>query len=165
MIATIVIITVIVGFLTISNYSKRKKVMDLDKLKEELEIEGEKVLDYAVYSAVSPTDIEDYMESFVGSYSDYSEEDVNLYFIFGNSDKIIAIAYQSSSSDKIYVDVGAGDQPVSPGNFEEFLSPSIGDINMMIGQDVYAFEIKEEGEHFYFVISKEIGGEKYVITN
>jgi len=147
LIAAIIIITVIVGFVAISNYSKRKSIIKLYDLGEELGIESENVLDYGTYNEYNESEMEALLNDFIESYAQYIEEGIEIYFIFGNSEKITIIGYRELEdvpSIAVYTDPGK-------------------EIIVTINSVEYKFKLKS-GENFYFIISQEIGGEEYVVT-
>ncbi len=165
LIAAIIIITIIIGFAAIKNYTQKKEVIKLYNLGEELGIESENVLDYGTYNEFNETQTEDILTNFIEGYASYASEDQNLYFIFGNVEKINVIAYQELATE-IYVDIGEGVNIIEPGEKEE-LVPRNGIIHKVIItiEDLtYEFDL-EQGENFYFVISQEIEGEQYVVTS
>ncbi len=146
LIAAVIIITVIVGFITISNYSKKRTSVKLYDLGEELGIESQNVLDYGTFTY--PDDEEGMnalWESFIENYKDYAGGGKDLYFIFGDSGSLQVKAYE----DLEEVDYD--------------LTTNGGKISIVIEDIEYQFDLKAE-DNFYFVISQEIEGEKYVIT-
>jgi len=163
LIATIIITAIIIGFAAVVNYSEEKSSVKIYELGEELKIESEKILDYGIYNELDETGMDALLTNFIGNYSKYSEEK-DLYFIFGNRENITVIAYQESE-DEIYVDVGTGNNKldISNGKGRDEFS-NVNEAIITIRGIGYKFEIKN-GENFYFVISQEIEGERYVVTN
>lgn len=137
LLAAIVIIGIIIGFVAILNYSKRTSQIRIYDLAEELEIESEAVLDYS-----KKTD-DDKVEDFTSKFDAYAGDNPEIYYIKNNE------AYR-------YVD----------GNKENIqFSNEGGIITVGINNEVsYQFEAKP-GENFYFVMIQEIENEKYVVTN
>jgi|SRR3989338_11364792 len=158
LLAAIVIISVIIGFAGVSNYYKKSQSVKVYDLGEELNIEGDNVLDYGVINE-DKTKIED----FAGSFSGYAESgDKEIYFIFGDKDGITVRSFDdintgiitAGSSTINIIQEGAVDQTFTP----------LGDkINVSIEGNNYEFNIKE-GENFYFVIFQNVGEERFVIT-
>lgn len=143
LIATVIIVVLIVGLATISNYSKSKSSARFYDLKEELEIESGYVLDYGV---IKNKDIDILMENFTDNFGDYISEDIDLYFIFGEEGSLNGLKYKGGSKESISV------------------SESGGKATLSIEDNEYEFDLKP-GENFYFIIYQNIDGEKYVVTN
>jgi len=102
-IAAIVIITVIVSIATVSNYTQRKDAVKLYDLGQELGIESQQVLEYGTYNELSDEEMTALMETFIKNYVSYIEEKKNIYFVFGNKEKINVIGYQEIVSEEICV--------------------------------------------------------------
>ena len=141
LIATIIIIAVIIGFATISNYAQRQDYVKIYDLGEELNIESENVLDYGAATGNSK------LSQFGKDYSEYAGEDIEIYFITGDESGMEAHKYV---------------------NGEETLldAPEVkeDEIIFKLNENEYVFELKP-GENFYFIILQEADNEKYVITN
>lgn len=172
LIAAIVIIIVTVGIVTVSNYTEEKESVKLYDLGEELGIESQQVLDYGTYSQLGEDEMKVLMENFIKNYVDYVGESGNLYFVFGNKNKIYVVAYQELEDESVCVTLYPDDPnaeciPIqNVGETQEF--PSAGDeiqkVSVMIDAYEYQFTLKP-GENFYFVIWQRIGGDKVVITS
>ncbi|MEJ2267910.1 MAG: hypothetical protein P8X70_02450 [Nanoarchaeota archaeon] len=167
LIAAIIIIAIIIGFAAVSNYAKKKEVIKLYDLGEELGIESENVLDFGTYNEYSEEDMEDLLTEFVQSYSSYATEGKNLYFLFGNNKEFHFIAYQELASD-VSIDIGEGINLIQtePGQKYDFTPENgkISEVKIIIGDLEYEFDLKP-GENFYFIISQEIEGEQYVVKS
>ncbi|MDD5023280.1 MAG: hypothetical protein PHU63_03870 [Candidatus ainarchaeum sp.] len=158
LLSAIIIIAILIGFVTISNYSNRKTTIRIYDLEEELGIESQNIMDYGTYKEY---DIDSLLNQFVESYADYMGEGKNLYFLFGDSEEITVKAYQEISEK---VSVGGEELIITSERGARTYNP-VGNIVIVSVDDVeYQFELTE-GENFYFIISQEIEGEKYVITN
>jgi hypothetical protein len=160
LIATIILAMIIISIATISNYSKRSKYSDLNTLKDELHIESAKVLDYGIYNQLTQTQINELMQNFTQEYIDSKSSDKNLYFVFGTKSSIILKLYQDNENS---VFLENNFVTSTPGTFSYGVTPAGDDINLTIDTNSYFFDLKN-GENFYFVISKEEGGEEYVVT-
>ena len=145
LIAAVIIIIVVVGFITIFNYSRRSGSVQLYDLGEELGIESQNVLDYG--SAISGAEWDNLLDGFVNTYVDYAGEGKDLYFIFGSGSALEVRAYEDLQ------DVSE-DYSITTGE---------GKVSIVIDEVTYQFDLSVE-EVFYFVISQEIEGEKYVVT-
>ncbi len=150
LIAAIIIILVIAGFVTVSNYAKRSSSVTLYDFGEELGIESQNVLDYG--SALSEAEMNDLWQIFIEDYKDYAGGGKDLYFIFGNWSGIginglNIVAYENLLS------VSA-----------PTMTPSNNKVQITIEDITYEFDLIQ-GQNFYFVVSQEIDGDKYVAKN
>jgi len=64
LITTIIIIAVVIGFVTISNYAQKQDSVKIYDLGEELNIEGENVLDYGIYNGLDKEATAELLRSF-----------------------------------------------------------------------------------------------------
>ena len=148
LIAAIIIIAAIIGYAAVSNYLGKTESVKLYNLGEELGIESENVLDFGTYNELDSSEMETLLMNFIESYAAYVEEGIEIYFIFGNPDKITVIGYKDLEEvPSISAEITASGKEVI----------------VTINGVEYSFKL-EQGENFYFVISQEIGGEKYVVT-
>ena len=163
LLATVIIIAMIGGFILISNFSQKRSDIGFNYLGEELNIESEKIIDYGISNN---KDIKALLENFTETYSIYSEAE-NLYFIFGNKEIITLAGYKKSNSGSISINVGSGDQELilNKGTYNsiELINPQE-NIKVTVNEITYDFSLKS-GENFYFIISKELEGEIYLIRN
>jgi len=169
-IAAVVIIVVIISVVTVKNYTKKTDTVKLYDLGKELGIETQNVLDYGTYSELNDSEMKTLMENFVKNYVNYIEEEKNIYFIFGNKQKINVIGYQEINSESVCVTLDE-ESSCTPylvmGETQEFSSSSgdeISKVVITIADVDYQFSL-QEGENFYFVIWQEVGGEKHVVTS
>ncbi len=143
LISSIVIIMVLVAFVTIANFSKKTTFSTFPFVAEEIQIESEKVMDYDLINQ------ENKIENFTEVVSNYVDEDTRIYFI--TEENNIIKCYNWTGSSKTFLnsnDCQTGSDP----------------INVTIDNTVHKFPLTQ-GKHFYFIMIKEIKGEKYVYTN
>lgn len=160
--AAIVIIAVIVGFVSVKNYLLgREEPSQIIDLSTELALEGAKVIDFGIYQGSTAEERQKTMEKFATQYSSFIGKDKSLLFITGNLlDGLLAFEIKARDSGSITL----GESEIK---FEELQVSGIPlvvegkTINVQFGGDVYKFDLAE-GENFYFLISQEIGGEYYV---
>jgi len=170
LIAAVVIIAIIIGFVTVSNYSKENvEYTTIYGLEEGLEIESAKVLDYGIYNGLDEVNLTNLLRGFTEAYAEYAELE-KVFFIFGNSENITVAGY-SELEEEILVDLG-GETP-SVLKFEkkaytreEFAGEEIEITRVIITlQGIeYVFDLKP-GENFYFILVVNLKGEQYVVTN
>ena len=172
LIAAIVIIAIIIGFATITNSFKKGSVDEKKVyfLSNELDTEGAYVIDYSVFKS---EDVEKKLIEFTSQYGQYAGEDREIYFVFGNKNKIMVASYEEITSGTISVE-GGGSGPIlqlikEKGFKKSEISPGGKDkVTIKIkqeGKDVnYDFELKP-GENFYFVISQDIPGRGRIVLD
>jgi len=141
LIATIVIVGIIIGLIVTFNYLNQNKSDEAKEISKELAIESEKVLDYDTFNSKNE------FENFSAEYSSYIGADKNLYFII--IEGVNEEAYKYTDGVKI--------------DYSDNLSVEGNTIEFIIEDETYFFEL-EEGKNFYFVLTHEIGGEKYVFS-
>ena len=175
-IAAIIIIGIIIGFITLSNYAvavpKPAKFYDLS---EELSLEGSNVLGNAVYN--SEEEINEVMESFAQNFSDYAGEDTEIVFIYGDEENIYVASYMEINETTLDC-VGLFCPPEIPTEitvntreervWKNITLPRSGIqtniILLKIGEHSYRFELAS-GQVFFFAMIKEVEGERHVITS
>ena len=94
LVAAIVIVVVVISLVTVSNYIERTDSVKLYDLGAEMKIESQHVLDAGTYDGRSEEEMKQLMEDFIENYVNYTQGGKNLYFVFGNKDKINIKAYQ-----------------------------------------------------------------------
>jgi len=166
--AAIVIVVLIVGFAAVQNFTKKQSSIKLYDVKEELGIEGGKVLDYGTYNIENEEDKEQLIADFTSNYTEYAGEGRNLYFVFGNPNKIYVIRYEEVVSGTVSVSFGGSGRSelqtfIKGGEIESYV-PEGNEVTIIIDGLEYEFELKR-GENFYFIVSQEIGGEEHVIIS
>jgi len=158
LIAAIIIISIVAGFISLSNYSKRTTSYKICDLKEELGIESQNVL---AYGTAQGEDLDEVLERFIEDYVKYKGSGKNLYFLFGDTESITIKAYQTIEETVL---LGGEPVTITDGEGEKTYTPSEGIIIMVVEDIEYQFNLAA-GENFYFVVSQEIEGERYVITS
>ncbi len=102
-IAAIIIITVIISIVTVSNYSQPKQTTKLYDLGQELGIESQQVLDYGTYNELNDTEMQSLMENFIQNYVSYMGGKRNIYFVFGNAQVIDVVGYQELLNESVCI--------------------------------------------------------------
>ena len=161
LIAAVIIVTIVLGFAAISNYSRTKSTIRLYNLKEDLEIASENVLEYGIYNEYDDQDMQLLIENFIQLYTEYIGEGIEIYFVYGNRDKIYVTTYSELSS----INVGDETILITSGELttQEFI-PTGNKVVVQIDGVEYEFNLKS-GENFYFIISQEIGEEEHIVTS
>lgn len=139
LIAAILLIAILIGFTSTTNFYRSNPQPKLTEIRDELRLEGEKVLDYEIYNSDN-TKFEDFAR-------DYSKHvgDIKIYYVIGDS-VIEAYKYDGTLKNTSGITV----------------SNDSNTINLSIGSSDYSFDLKK-GKNFYFVLSKNVGSEIHVL--
>ncbi|MEK6847963.1 MAG: hypothetical protein AABX50_02470 [Nanoarchaeota archaeon] len=160
LISAIILAAIIISLITISNYSKKDESADLENLKDEIQIESAKVIDYGINNSLTQPAMNQLIQNFTQQYIDSQSRDKNLYFIFGKEDNVTLKGYQNEAHDVILEGTTI---PASLGAFLWTLDPATSSVNLTIDKNSYIFTLKN-GENFYFLVSRESRGGSYVVT-
>ncbi|MFH1918173.1 MAG: hypothetical protein ABIJ14_03690 [Nanoarchaeota archaeon] len=174
LVAALIIITIIIGFVTLSNYSKKPSIhTTIYGLEKGLEVESTKVLDYGIYNELDEVNTTQLLERFSQEYSEYAELD-QLYFIFGNSQNVSVAGYHDLEGGEVLVDLGGKESSKIRLDKKEYKKQDytaeeegideIEIVTITINGVEYPFELYS-GENFYFILAVNLKGEQYVITN
>ena len=140
LIAAMIIATILVTFVVISNYSLKKDDSSIDELGQTLSLEGGNVIDYDVYNDGNS------FEGFAENFSYYAGSNIEIYYIIGDEGNIES--YKFEEGEKLTKEI----------------NESNGEILITVNWVDYTFEIKP-GENFYYIISQDVDGNKHVVTN
>lgn len=173
LLSAIVIIAIIIGFSTVSTYTRKGEVVRIFDLGEELEIESSNVLDYGTYPA-NLVDIEsegglnDFLKEFVSDYADYIGEDKEISFVFGNPDDgtVTVVSYEEFEAGTIS-DISSTTLNIRKKNETEEKVQDVGGkkrANVEFKDRIYDINLRF-GENFYFVISQTIGEEIHIASS
>ena len=160
LVSAIIVAAIVISVIVVSNYSKKQDYTDLNSLGDELNIESAKVLDYGINNQLSQAAMNQLLQDFTQKYIDTESRDKNLYFVFGNQDNITLKGYQNTAHT---VSLDSANIASSSGEFLGIVNPTGSSTTLQIDENAYIFTLKN-GENFFFVISREIGGEEHVIT-
>jgi hypothetical protein len=161
LIAAVIIVTIVLGFAAISNYSRTKNTIRLYNLKEDLEIASENVLEYGVYNEYNDEEMQDLIEDFIQLYTEYIGEGIEIYFVYGNRNLITIATY----SDLDSIDIEDETILITSGEVTtKVFEPQGNKVVVQIESIEYEFDLKS-GENFYFIISQEIGEEEHIVIS
>jgi len=160
LVSAIIVAAIVISVIVVTNYSKKQDYSDLNSLRDELNIESAKVLDYGINNQLSQAAMNQLLQDFTQKYIDTESRDKNLYFVFGNQDNITLKGYQNTAHT---VSFDSANIASSSGEFLGIVNPTGSSTTLQIDENAYIFTLKN-GENFFFVISREIGGEEHVIT-
>ncbi|MFH1607759.1 MAG: hypothetical protein ABIA78_01365 [archaeon] len=172
--AALVIILIIIGFATISNYSRTQKYTRTYDLGEELEIESASVLDYGIYNEnIGVDQMKNLLEGFLDEYTKMGQDIQQLHFIFGNAQQVVFMGWNDLDSN-LTVELSANEGEYSileirkqQVEYQEFSSEEdfIEIVTIRLSYDGETNEFNFElnpGENFYFILSQVTEGERYV---
>lgn len=151
LVATIVFVALIAGFITISDIREKPTLSQLEQIKEELEIEGQAVLETMI---VNNLDREETWKSFGQDYVDTINEEIVLILVTGKKGENLA---ERTLNARVY-EKEKDNYPIAVLlDEEDYAKVSYGDVSEN-------FKVKQ-GEIFKFIIIKEEDDEVYAITN
>jgi len=164
LISAIILATLVIGIVTISNYSRKESNLKLHDIKEEIQIESAHVLDYGLYNKLSEAEFYGILLTFTKDYIDYQGKDKDLYFVFGDQNNITVTGYQETEK-QVSVSSGSSQATITSeaGEFTGGIDPATDTVTLSIDDMTYDFEIKS-GKNFYFVLSQKINKGEYIIT-
>ena len=167
LIMAFIILSLIVGLTTITNSVNKKIDTRFNYVKNELDLESEKAIDYGTGQGYSSAQMKSLLQNFTSNYSTYSNAD-DFYYIFGTTSEVTFAGLKKKSPGTINVDFSSGDGTdvsLSQGilKFQDFSSPA-GSGNLTINGIRYEFKLNA-GQNFFFVVSKEVEGDVYVAMN
>ncbi len=139
LLASIIIVGILIGLVTVQNYSFEKSISRVDDFADELRIEGEKVLDYDKKNGANE------FENFAKNYSEYIGESIKIYFIFGDLNDVKVYSYVNGAKERNSYDLNENDLSVS------------------LEGDLYNFKLNK-GDNFHFVMFEPRDIEKYVVV-
>jgi len=173
LIAIFVIISILIGFIVITNYASGKTDINMDYLKEEINIEKIHVFDYISQNNLQPHEANEILLNFTKTYIN-SESEKNFYFLFGTPSGLRLVVYQQYGFN-IIVNIDDQDYMYEPSP-KEILEEHLGsvdenskvkitiDLHSFMGEETYEFKI-QEGLNMYFIITTHMEEERWVITN
>ena len=128
------------GIFTVANYTNKQENNRVAEVAGELQAESGKILDYGASTGNYPWD------SFTKNFTYYSGGGLNIVYAVGNYSNFEVFNYAAGSKNNVaFV------------NVSNVITINLNDNN-------YTFKLKP-GENFYFIVTQEIGSNKYVETN
>ena len=164
LISAIILATLVIGIVTISNYSRKESNLKLHDIKEEIQIESAHVLDYGLYNKLSEAGFYTLLLTFTTDYINYQGKDKDLYFIFGDQNNITVTGYQGTEKE-VSVSSGSSQATITSeaGEFTGGIAPGTDTVVLSIDDTLYEFELNS-GENFYFILSQKVNKGEYIIT-
>ena len=95
LIAALVVTSILIGFITMTNSSRVSSIFKYSNLNEEIELESWKTINYGIANSLSNPEILDLLGNLARSYINNSPE-TNSYFLFGTNESAKMVAYQKT---------------------------------------------------------------------
>ena len=162
LIAAIVIISVLVGFTSVSNYSKKKTNEEINDLRDELQIETAQIVEYGINGGETFEEINVNYLNEIAEYYVTSQGIEEIYFVLGKTTGVAVSAYLDPFPENLIID--GSPRQISKTVNDNFkivhYTPLGNSVSLEINEINYEFEIGS-GINLYFIISKE----GYIATN
>lgn len=152
LIAAMIIIAMVIGLVTIVNTSQKQEFDEITEAAEELSIEAEAVLDYAVINGVT---VNTQMNNFTNDYIAYTNVE-NVYFFYGEGTSVNVKAFRKKTPAQIEVE-GSPLNIINGTTTTGSFTVSDGVLNVVIDYIEHQFSWLE-GNNFYYILSE--GNEK-----
>lgn len=165
LVAAVILAGVIIGISATSNYAKKEESPGISELREEIQIESAKTLDYGTKNGFSQAQMKSLMQNFTNYYVSYEgSNNKDIYFLFGTKSNITVSGNQKESK-QVTLTSGASQVVITEqaGNFIGSFDPSENEVVIHIDDNPYTFNLSS-AENFYFVITQNVGGGEYVVT-
>lgn len=143
LVGAIVIVSLIIGFVTITNYTKQDSSTKIYDLSEELGIESSQVLEYGLVN--QDDKIPDFTEKF-----GVLNSQVKLVIIIGNEKEIKKVTYNDISGSFSYGDSG---KEFKGATSIENIPIVENKVTVIIDGISHTFNL-QEGQNFYYVLSE-----------
>ncbi len=153
LIAAVVIVGVIIGMASFTNYLVKSKDVRIYDLNKELKLESESVVNYGI---IPNHNLDTTLENFTEQYGAYVGADYNVYFVYGNKQGIKALKYELVPSGSI--NIAGVTLPMTRGEVTEVTEAQLGSgqVNVKLSDNKdYNFNLKE-GENFFFIIQEPV---------
>lgn len=162
LIAAIILTVIVMGIAAISNYSIKSEPTNVEALKEQIQTESAKTIDYGISNQLDQSGMFNLLADFTQQYINSESRDKNLYFVFGTTSNITLKGYQNTN-DTIILDGNSVNSSSGSFLFSEKPKANANSVILTINQTNYNFNLKD-GQNFFFVISQNTGGEIDVVT-
>jgi hypothetical protein len=162
LIAAIVIITIAVGFIIVSNTASSQQTPNIYNLRDEIKIESSKTISYGLNNQFTQIQTQGTLINFSNQYINNSQNN-NFYFILGNTTNVTFVSYQSSYSN---VSLNGVDYTNNIGVGKVYIQSFVPQNNVVIGVNgnLYTF-ILNSGTNFNFILFSNIRGQNYTATS
>lgn len=162
LIAALIIIVILGSFATLFFSNQKDYSSNIYDLREELNIESEKVLDYGTYNSYNSKKITKLLENFSANYADYKGQGKSLIFVYGNEKEIYQLTYDEANrgtvglGDRIKLDIKGKKEN------KERLKINEKSVKVKFSDNLTREVQISEGENFYFILSEKKENETYI---
>jgi hypothetical protein len=161
LIAALVVVSILIGFITITNSSSNQGNQKIYNLQEEIGLESMNVLDYGNNNSLTTNEMQTLLTDFSENYINNSQ-DSNFYFVFGTNQTVRLVAYQKT---EVPLNFSGTSQNIVPGAiYITDVSPNGNSITLNVNNNPYTFDLYSE-EKFYYVLYNLNNGEVYTVQN
>ena len=157
-IAAIIIIAILIGAATYSNYARKKRALPrIYDLGKELGLETGYIYDYGVFKS---QDLDNLTDRWTDVYLNYTKDQAIIedwIFVYGDDGEMTAVTFTLLTSGEIGIETGGTTSSVKIETMKKIKTPfqATGEeIEMTFQNFTYKFELKA-GENFFFVITSE----------
>lgn len=163
-IAAIIIVSIMASFVLVSNYASSQSSPGIYPLHDEIVIESSNVIGYGTNNNLNSLQMQNNLTSLAKMYINESQNE-NLYFILGNSTNMTLVAYQKTPANFTIEGIQDYTGLIGTGSvYSESFAPVGGAVAADFNGDRHLFSINL-GENFFFIISKNSGGQDYTISS
>jgi hypothetical protein len=166
LVAALIIVIFIVGlasiYTSVNTADEDRGVYDLS---EEFNYEGKQVIDYGVFSGSTEEEIIIYVKELAKYYGE-SNPDKGIIIVYGNRNtaRVLEVVETSTGGWGI----GGAEEGTGTTDVEETIITNQGEsVEVVIDEssEPIQFELNEQTQNFYIIISKSSGQDTYVATN
>ena len=162
LVAILIIVSVFVGFVSITNKINVKHNEPFFEIGEELKIERTALLDHIFYNDLNPAQTQTVFENFSDLYILKVGGEKNSVFIYGDS---TSINFNGNHVDDTEIEYNCGStiQRINTvGKFTFSCSPAENNVSIYVEGQRYEFEIYP-GQNIYYLISYLYDNERFTI--
>jgi hypothetical protein len=164
LIAAIIIVTLIIGFATVSNVFRDDSSTKLYDFGEEFGFEGNEVIEHGVYSEYDEGDMELLLENFAAIYKTYIDQGgstSSLHFVIGNKESLTLYSFTEVNGGSVNLDFSGKYSSLIIQNTDVSERDITGDVegdsvSVVIDDINYDFNLRQ-GQNFYFFIEGDEG--------
>jgi hypothetical protein len=162
LVAAIIITVIVMGIAAISNYSIKSEPTNVEALKEQIQTESTKTIDYGINKPLDQNGMFNLLTDFTQQYINSESRDKNLYFIFGTKTNMTLNGFQNTNNNVLLDNAAVTSNSNSAFLYSEVpANPNL--VILTINQTDYDFNLSD-GQNFFFVISQQTGGETDVVS-
>jgi hypothetical protein len=167
LITVIILVSLFIAFISTFNFAAKERGIDIYEMKNEIEIETQKTMEYIAYNSLSDSEAKSILSDLADIYINKTGKDKNSFFIYGTSSELEMKGFKSDD-ENISISTNSGSYDDLNVNEGEYFGPRTYNTveNLTIrGEEVdTSFEIRE-GQSFYYLIHYKGSGGEYVVVH